>query len=548
MRKVHAVCRRLAPALLASFAVAASFTVAVPRADAAAACAQPVSAGDSTTSSDSRFILLAAIGARFCDLCLCDVDGSGATMATDSLASLNGSVGLPIDLNCPSCGDDAQCPGVAQVVLLAMIRGPCSTDADCGGIGTCDTALGRCRTVTDLDVGWTGIAHNSDLNDGVPSRLELDCDGPAPCGECPILGLDPQLGNCRCENDNRIPCFSVLQPDVVACGGETCQCYFGPNTPLSSGNSPTCLLNQLREDLSGTIDVDQGAGEINIPLNEIVHLGMSLFQPCPVCENDPNPANGVREGVCNGGLNDGESCDAQTFNSTFPAPGGGFYSLDCFPDPGLNISGQGLKVNLPLTTGASQLDYDLTCDFLGMSLCPCRMCSGDTTLACSGDADCSAAGAGTCTSDGTGQLPRPNACSAGGLCLDNGNEEGECEAGPDNSFCDGIVRADGGGLIACLSDIDCDASTIGMDAGSCSIVERRPCFLDPLDVSGMTHPVLPVAAGLFCTPPTSSQGINTVSGLVGPTRWTQQALVEYFCADSPLDNYVPGTGGCPGSN
>ena len=110
------------------------------------------------------------------------------------------------------------------------------------------------------------------------------------------------------------------------------------------------------------------------------------------------------------------------------------------------------------------------------------------------------------------------------------------------------VPRTGGGLIACLSDIDCDASTIGMDAGSCSIVERRPCFLDPLDVSGMTHPVLPVAAGLFCTPPTSSQGINTVSGLVGPTRWKQQALVEYFCADSPLDNYVPGTGGCPGSN
>src|SRR5512139_923169 len=253
-------------------------------ASAAGDCGQPTSSGTAATATDSRYVLLAAVGARFCEPCVCDVDGSGGIAATDSLTILNISIGIAATLACPACGASAECPGVAQFALLSKIRGACATNEDCGGVGVCDATVGRCHTATRLDIGWTGLAHNQDLDDIVPARLLLDCEGPAPCGQCPIVGLDPQLGNCRCANDNRVPCFHPHEADAAACGGEICTCYFGPPLPLSAGNVPTCLVNAVTSDIGGTVNVDSGSGTIDVPLLERVYLGISLLQPCPICE------------------------------------------------------------------------------------------------------------------------------------------------------------------------------------------------------------------------------------------------------------------------
>ncbi|HYB98576.1 MAG TPA: hypothetical protein VEC57_05515 [Candidatus Limnocylindrales bacterium] len=530
----------------------ASILVCVPSAALAVQgdCGQPVSNGEDRTTSDALFVLQAAVGSQECELCVCDVDDSGEIDTSDALNVLRDAVDLDSARECPECGIDtsSQCPGVAQFALFSSVRGPCTSNTDCAAFSVCDPDLGRCRTATDVDVGWTGLAHNADTDDPVPARLFLDCEGPAPCGQCEITGHDPSLGNCRCAGDNRTRCFTVAGPDEENCGGEQCICYFGPPMPLSAGNTPTCVLNTLAGQPGGTANVDEGSGSIEIHLNEKVHLGIGLTTPCPLCVNDPTPADGMRGGTCMGGEDNGETCDAQAYNATFPPPTGGFYSLDCMPLAGANITGSGLLIDVTLTTGQSTLTADLPCAADGPNAeldCHCLSCSGDTRRGCSSDADCSEHDAGTCSSIGQqGTQPQPNGCTDL-LCEDVGGGEGTCTNGPDDTFCAGLVRANGAGFITCNSNEDCDPVNIGVDAGDCTLVERRPCFLDTIVAQGAPHPVIPLGAGTFCAPATSAGGVNLAAGLPGPGRLELQTLVSLFCKNSPMTQYQPGVGGCP---
>jgi hypothetical protein len=71
-------------------------------------CADPVPlrAGSSagvTTATDALFVLRAAVGIGTCELCICDINGSGSITATDALATLNRAVDQPVELLCPPC-------------------------------------------------------------------------------------------------------------------------------------------------------------------------------------------------------------------------------------------------------------------------------------------------------------------------------------------------------------------------------------------------------------------------------------------------------------
>lgn len=74
----------------------------VVKLDTPASCADP-NGDHRPTASDSLFILGAAVGARACDPCLCDLDGSGAVRASDALAELRVSVGSPLTPACTAC-------------------------------------------------------------------------------------------------------------------------------------------------------------------------------------------------------------------------------------------------------------------------------------------------------------------------------------------------------------------------------------------------------------------------------------------------------------
>ena len=55
------------------------------------------------SASDALIALSAAVGLSECPLCVCDVDDSGGTAATDALILLRYAVGQPVTLDCPAC-------------------------------------------------------------------------------------------------------------------------------------------------------------------------------------------------------------------------------------------------------------------------------------------------------------------------------------------------------------------------------------------------------------------------------------------------------------
>jgi len=55
------------------------------------------------TAIDALFALAAAVAQFSCDLCVCDVNSSGKTTASDALAALRTAVGSRPTLTCRSC-------------------------------------------------------------------------------------------------------------------------------------------------------------------------------------------------------------------------------------------------------------------------------------------------------------------------------------------------------------------------------------------------------------------------------------------------------------
>lgn len=53
--------------------------------------------------SDALNVLRGVVGQQPCDLCVCDVDGSGSKGAADALIVLKTAVGILIELGCPVC-------------------------------------------------------------------------------------------------------------------------------------------------------------------------------------------------------------------------------------------------------------------------------------------------------------------------------------------------------------------------------------------------------------------------------------------------------------
>jgi cysteine-rich repeat protein len=518
----------------------------------------------------------------------CDFCGDGVLDPGEQCDDGNLVDGDGCDPHCRIQG--AACPTKGELTLLAGTGKTCTDNADCIGGSTCDTGIDRCVTATKLDTGWTGIAFESDTNDQVVVVGDLVCPGPAPtCGQCDVVGLEPDPRYCRCANDSRVVCNQPFKADAAECGGDMCNCYFGPPLPLSAGNVPACAVNRFAKDVSGTANVDTGAGQVTANLKSMVYLGLSLITPCPpcggtctapaskvgsgcgtgldcdslapcnsnadctnpggicqgskcyldgICGNfDPVANDGVRGGRCFLGDNDGQSCDVMAPNSSFPAPGGGGVSLDCFPPSGLNVGGTGLTINLKQTTGSVSLPpAALSCNF-GTGLCPCGECAGDTSVGCTSNADCGASGPCQTNSE------RPNGCDDG-VCTPAGGGYGECMANPLDKTCDGIVRANGEGFISCQSDADCSPVNIGIPAGSCTLTKARKCFLDPITATGVQDANEPLSVATFCVPKTSNGGLNTTAGLPGPGRIKNQSKSRLFCANNPANLYTPGVG-CP---
>jgi hypothetical protein len=324
-------------------------------------------------------------------------------------------------------------------------------------------------------------------------------------------------------------------------------------------------------DATGTVDPDAGALDLNVELRAMVYQGIGATVPCPTCGGrclapearldvpcnfnadcdteeeqgecgryDATPGDGEREGLCVGGTSAGFGCDSEGVNTTFPAPGGGGTSLDCFPLPAANMAGQGLIVNLNETTGTASLGTGVPCGFTlpgAERLCPCGQCS-DGAAPCASNVDCTAPA--TCATDSGTAFPTE--CDDE-VCTIDATGEGVCADGPIDRFCDQILRSNGRGLLGCNSNADCAAEVVGTP-GACTLEEARECFPTIISAVGKPDPRTPVAVAVSCIASTSSSALNDSIGLPGAMRMISQLALTGRCEPgSPLP-YVPGQG-CP---
>jgi len=417
-------------------------------------------------------------------------------------------------------------PGTACGDTFPQCNGSCAAGTECvadgsgcncvaTGSGPCAPATiirrihakyGPVPSVTMLSTGWSGSAHDVDIPDGTGDVIDVSCD--ENCENCEVsmnvLAGDP-ASNCRCTSNQQTTCTVINGSDPDSCGSldPTCRCYFGAPLPLSSGGTPACVVNRIRGQYSGTMNLRTGEWSDRIRLASVVYLGLETTRPCPTCNGDPVPNDGVRGGTCSGGLGGG-ACDANGVHAAFGAT-----SLDCLPTTAANISGTGLLIDLNSSTGSQSLAATLPCDTPSGELCPCRTCSGNGNLGCSSNAQCAAAGAGTCTVGG-GAGVNLNAC-------DNFEcaPSGECATGPVDSYCDGALYPDGRGYVPCSGDSDCTASS----AGTCNVIDLRRCFPDPISAVGDPDTYHPVDGSLFCIAATSNPTVNLAAGLPGPGKF-----------------------------
>ena len=405
---------------------------------------------------------------------------------------------------------------------------------------------------SDLDTGWTGQAHDLLTDDEAPlsaARL-MNCDtntGSPTCGQCsldgPVLFPAPAK-NCFCYDlGNRdASSLAVCDPEApsTCSGAESCQCFYGPPLPISSGGVPVCIVNRYTAPLTGTANIANsgphaGEGSALIRLEAGVYNGAAVEQPCPVCQNDPTPRDGVRGGACKGGARDGQPCDVQGDNALF-----GAMSLDCEPVRAANIGNLSITFNTA-TTGTTSLGTGPKCSAPGFTSqnCFCDTCATTAAEACNTNADCpggAVCGAKRClggTNVGKactvssecpggscgrpGQATTPNQCDDT-VCSPDGADpnpnDGVCEAGPFDTFCS-IERFRG-----CTSDADCQPAPAG-NCGTCKPNQVcsggfRNCFLDPIVRTGAPGTQNAVLAATFCIAPTASSSVNSVAGLPGP--------------------------------
>jgi len=434
---------------------------------------------------------------------------------------------------------------------------PCQSDTDCES-GACEYIQTSSRT--HLEVGHNGLGHSGDLPDQYQVNVGLDCtpNTNTPCGDCSITGVDTTAAttvyNRRCQENHRIPCTTAIGAiDGVCPGLGICSYYLSGPVNFNASNTPTCVLNRIDQDITGTANPDTGEGAQNLNLRSLVYLGLSQEQPCAlcggvctagqpstvgcirdsqcdsvlnsgdgVCDVEADTANdGVQNGRCIGGTDDGDPCDVNNFDATF-----GPTSLDCGLPNGSNASGLGLRINLALTTQSQSMPFGVECENPFFSPCACAVCTGNTSVACNSNAECSGIGAGDCDSKGGADAADrlPNACQPDAyVCTDTGagggGFNGECASLTD-TFCDGLLRANGEGFLFCASNGDCATlnAACGGDCGNCDATLQRRCFLDPIQATGVADPDDPVLVGAFCVPPTTNNAINVAVGLPGPAR------------------------------
>ena len=501
-------------------------------------------------------------------------DGNGGTTGIDYPQQCNvtpcGNGMLDAGEDCDPPGSTAQCAALGAGGALQTCSGTCKCNCP-------DKVTFRGDPLSansDLDTGWTGIAHDNKVVSNGDITVHVDTcpsspDDSRPCGTCnisgPIANPGADAGNLndqRCRLDSSVKCTSNAQ---CPGGGNACVFWFGAPLPLSSGGVATCVTNEVIGTLTGTANVETGESASTLNLTSHVYTGVLTDKPCPKCTDAGGINDGVTGGTCTDGDHAGDPCDA---NSSSPIPAFGRTSLDCPPSSGANIAN--LPIALKNSTDPESRSLSAAspnCTAFGFTTlkCACDTCNNAAATPCSSNADCGAGICGglrclvdaptpgtPCSSEGTGsdsaccteptctsgtigtcgrpgEPSKPNACSNGQCLSGGGPDDGACQVAPNDNLCS--IEP----FRSCSINNDCRPPSEGGTCGSCATglqtcgVKRRECFFDldtnpgpfgTITVNGMEDPPVadvshPILASLFCIAPTGSSAVNAVAGLPG---------------------------------
>lgn len=309
---------------------------------------------------------------------------------------------------------------------------------------------------TDLDNGWTGIAHNFPVPPCSTLKLCLSgcdastnpiCDATGPTGAGTINGLT-----------------------------------FGPPLPLITQSVPVCVINRYQGAVTGRVNVQTGQIMPDQPVQVNLFSDTHFTQTdavCPRCAGASAKEIGGT-GRCDRGPNQGQDCVVESKIDVPLGDGDKTYTLSgtCVPAQG-QFAGT-LDIRLPLTTEISRLQGPKPCQTGGGVAVQDDNCSGSPCAAqCTGGSCASRDDQGRCI-DQKGGISQ--------LCCNN-NPTRPC------------FPTAGGGTIERTGVAAIPVATNGMG---------WPETTYPKQVLGGA------LAATFCEGATTTSVINSTTGLPGP--------------------------------
>lgn len=509
----------------------------------------------------------------------------------------------PMQSSAPRCGDgtrnrfDEECDGSDDANCAAQ----------CGAVGSPFACLcldkRRERVIehadTDLDTGWTGLAHDSAIVEGGGYVVDLyDCDGPnglntlctvgpscsgsphPPCSndsQCASLGLgtcrkegtavgphckfDPKT-SCTCDTSQTMAQATCIDLTHCPTAGNFCiQRFHTPPLPLSAGGIPVCVVNVFTEDIVGTKDLATGASAIRLRQSSIVQVTGTQSQPCPVCGGFCKAAPGnlggrhnctsnadcadttnqtcVTAHICSFGPNQGQTCRPDPPYGG-PTPLFGTPSIDCPP----TLSSPGILDILfdPQSTEAVSMQPSIQCNQQGFGG---KTCIGGVNEG----ATCTSASAcpgGTCNDQCFcpavgGAREQPNACDA--ACVGGSHDTEPCAVDSEctGGFChDADCRVDPTALAAFQPhEGGCTTSV----EGRCSHSSYQGCLSD----ADCKQPNCALCqANETCNVVPKNCFINSRITRSGVASTTNPVLSAIFCIAATGQSVVDSTAGLPG--
>jgi hypothetical protein len=432
-------------------------------------CGRPTSSGSSSPlTSDALWILRAAVGQTItvCSderFCICDVDCSGSITTADALIALRDAIGQSVTLKCccpvPSC--DFPCTS-AEIFS---------------------------RLHSDLDIGWTGLAHDMKgvVGPSITVRVKRECSVTTAeeCehdDDCP--GSETCESTCDCNGDasceltgptHQRKCRDTLsdcETNADCQASIPCVHILGPPLPLASAGTPVCVVSVFAEPITGTANSQTGEGEISTSLRSRVFFGIALDQPCPRC-GAPNQNPGIGDTfTCIGGQFPGASCTVEGVSADF-----GGTSTDCPPEFAANVSGPEIAIRFNrVSTDSAARVAKLPCMATGLFAgnptvpgsnpkCIDKLGAGDPV--CASNADCK-----RCTEDTTTSCSSNGDCTGKGFCTEAPDQPISCGFWCHCGFCDHNP------MLPCFETSDCaDGQTCVAGTGAVittNIGQQRP--------------------------------------------------------------------------